>query len=137
MSPSFWPTRKKLAVSPAEFNRLKPIRNPLVEWKRIGEHNIEIAAHRTKSTRGDIISKVFTIPQSKKYKLDDIATTVWELCDGEHTSEEIVEKLCSKYKFVRREAEVSLLSYIQTLSARNLIGFVKPAPSTEQEKTSA
>jgi len=106
------PTRKKLVVSPADFSRLKPLRNPLVDWKRTGEHDVEIVIDRPKSARADLLAKIFVIPEKKKYKLDEIGSTVWTLCDGEHTCKEIVERLCMKYKYLRREAELSLLSYM-------------------------
>jgi hypothetical protein len=66
------PSRKKLAVTSAEFDTLKPIRNPLVEWQKSGEHDVEITVPRPNSTRGNLAAKVFVIPERKKYKLDEI-----------------------------------------------------------------
>jgi len=131
------PSRKKLAVTPAEFSKLRPTRNPLVEWKKSGEHDIVVTVRRPKSPRSDLAAKIFMVPDKKKFRLDEIGSLVWGLSDGKHTCKEIVETLCRKYKYVRREAEVSLMSYMQTLSARNLIGFVKSSQSGEQETESA
>jgi hypothetical protein len=117
-------------VTPTQFNELKPIRNPLVDWKRVGER-VEVLA---KPQRRGLLTKISLAPEMIKYKLDEIGATVWELCDGEHTCKDIVESLCKKYKFIKREAELSLMSYMQMLSARNLIGFVKPRPSDEGER---
>lgn len=126
-----------MGVTPAEFGRLKPVRNPVVEWQTSGEHHVEVTVRRPKSARSDVAAKIFVVPEKKKYKLDEIGTFVWGLCDGEHTCKEIVDSLCRKYKYLRREAELSLMSYMQTLSSRNLVGFAKPPESAEKEPGSA
>ncbi|RLE78217.1 MAG: hypothetical protein DRJ56_00565, partial [Thermoprotei archaeon] len=74
----------------------------------------------------------------KKILLDKVGSFVWDLCDGEHTVEDIIRELMREYKLHRREAEASLLLYLQMLSKRALIGFILPArkggqPSAPEE----
>jgi hypothetical protein len=112
------------------------MRNPTVSWQKSGQHDVEITIPHPKSARGSLAARVFMIPEMKKYRLDEIGALVWILSDGEHTCKEIVEALCRRYKYVKREAELSLMSYMQTLSARNLVGFVKSRASEESETKS-
>ena len=45
-------------------------------------------------------------PTERKVELDEVGGFVWELCDGSHTVEIVVQKTSKQYKMNRREAEV-------------------------------
>lgn len=71
-----------------------------------------------------ILFGVFHIPGEKKICLDEIGMWVWHKCDGRVTVGRIIEDLAKEFKINRKEAEVSLLSYLRKLGEKKLIGFL-------------
>jgi len=141
--------RKKKPKGPSlrrsEFLSLKPTRSPILEWEKNEKGEIKIIVPLKKIEEGakggrkrirrgrSILSKLFPEPpKEKRIQLDEVGSTVWELCDGENTVKEIVDHLCQKYKLLPREAEVSLSSYLNTLAKRGLIGFIVPEEIQER-----
>ena len=47
-----------------------------------------------------------------------------ELCDGTRTVTEIIGLFAEKFRLSRREAEVSMVSYLEILAKRGVISFV-------------
>ncbi len=140
--------RKKKPKAPrlsrSEFLSLKPIRNPIVKWEKNEKGEIKIAiplkkireeAKKRKKASGrafGLFSRLFPEPEEKKIQLDEIGSTVWELCDGKKTTKEIVDYLCEKYKLLPREVEVSLSTYLNSLVKRGLIAFIVPEDLRER-----
>jgi hypothetical protein len=85
-----------------DFLKVKPARNPSIRWKR---------------TRKGV--KIFTI--KKRIELDKIGATVWEMCDGENTVEDIAQALYREYNLMTGEAEKSLSIYLEQLVEKGLI----------------
>lgn len=112
--------------------RSKPVRNPYLKWEKYpsGEVVIYLKYRRTFFTK---FASVFVkVPEYKKLALDKVGSLVWELCDGEHTVNEIIDVLVSRYKLKRREAEVALIAYLQQLIKRRLIGLIPPKEQASQ-----
>jgi len=91
----------------SDFLKVKPARNPYVSWK--------------KTKKG---VRIFT--GEKKINLDKIGTTVWEVCDGENTVEDIAKILNEKYKMMMNEAETSLSVYFEQLVKKGLVVLLTP-----------
>ena len=124
-------------ISRKDFLRLKPMRNPVVKWKKDDKGRIRITVPLMKpSERREekVSSKIINLlakllpepPKEKHIQLDEIGSVVWELCDGEKTTKDIIDYLCQKYKLLPREAEIPLGSYLNKLAERGLIGFILP-----------
>jgi len=77
---------------------------------------------------GRVLAFAFAVPKERRIVLDRVGADIWELCDGEHTVDGIIAALSEKYKLNRKEAEVSLTSYLRQLGRRGLIGFAVPKP---------
>lgn len=111
------------------FLKLKPVRNPYLEWSKSerGEVIITLRLKKTKKTK--FLSKLFSsVPKevTKKVTLDEVGSFVWDLCDGKHTVEEIIKELSDRYKMMLRETEVALMTYFQQLTRRRFIGVLVP-----------
>jgi len=143
----FGKLRRKKPKAPSlgrsDFLRLKPVRNPMVEWKRDEEGKVRITIPLKKPSsqdegrrprRGGFFSRFFPEPKERRIQLDEIGSDVWELCDGERTVKDIVDHLCEKYKLLPREVEVPLNSYLNSLVKRGLIGFILPKDLEERLK---
>ncbi len=76
-----------------------------------------------KGIRGKLV-KMFSItplPQYKKIVLDKMGTTVWQLCDGKHTVDDIIRHLVKKTGMSRRNMEIAIYNYLKTLIEKGLI----------------
>jgi len=109
----------------------KPVRNPELEWQRYPSGEVAVVIKGEAKGFTKIAAKMAKVEPKKKILLDKVGSFVWDLCDGEHTVEDIIKELMRKYKLHRREAEASLLLYLQMLSKRALIGFILPPPKKE------
>lgn len=112
---------KKPKIDKKEALAVVPIRNPRIEWEREdGELTLRVPL------RDDKLAKVVkrfmrNVPECRKVVLDDVGAVVWELCDGEHTINDLVLSVSGKYKLIRREAEASVTMFLQTLAKKQLI----------------
>ncbi|MBT7065724.1 MAG: PqqD family protein [Verrucomicrobia bacterium] len=102
----------------------RPARNDLLKWEKTetGEAQIKVTRQETWKTR--LLSKVFYIPESRTITLDEVGTEVWQMCDGQTSVAAMIERLRERYRLDRKEAEVSLLSYLKTLGQKSFVGFL-------------
>ena len=103
-----------------------PVLNQLVSIERDegGHARLRLPRRRTSMVR--LISKAFRLPPYKRLELDELGTYTVELCDGSNSVAEIIARFAKKFGLNRREAEVSMVSYLQTLAKRGIISFVVP-----------
>ena len=102
----------------------RPARNELLVWEKNDSGEVQITVKRQNNWKIRVLSKVFYIPKERKITLDAIGTEVWQMCNGRSTVGQMIEALGKKYQLNRKEAEVSLLSYLKTLGQKRFIGFV-------------
>ena len=102
----------------------RPARNEALEWEKneAGEARITLVRQDNWKTR--LLSKVFYIPRERTITLDEVGTEVWQMCNGRTSVAQMIQSLRDKYQLDRKEAEVSLLSYLKTLGQKRFIGFV-------------
>ncbi|MCC6049373.1 MAG: PqqD family protein [Thermofilum sp.] len=108
----------------------KPIRNPAVSWEKNEKGEVVITIKLEPSKPG-LFSGFVKEPTERKIVLDAVGGFVWELMDGERTVGEIAERVSERFKLHRREAQASLLAYLQMLASRGLIALVAPSPPQE------
>lgn len=101
----------------------RPGRNELVKWDRTDNGEVQIRVTRQDNWKIALLSKLFYIPKERKITLDEVGSEVWQMCNGRTTVGQMIEGLSSKYQLNRKEAEVSLLSYLKTLGQKRFIGF--------------
>src|SRR5436309_12077809 len=94
---------KQPQFSRAEVLAALPVRNPGVTWERVPadpEDADSVAVVRMRIPRrsdkfGNIVAKIFRLPDFRKMELDEIGSEVWERCDGQNTVEDITKALVS------------------------------------------
>lgn len=131
-----------LKIKPPEVDRnavftLRPGWNSLLKWEKreTGEVLLTIPQNMKAKRVTRFVAKWLQVPDERHVELDEVGGFVWELCDGQHTVETIVQKTSKHYKMNRREAEVSVTMFLQMLHERNFIGFYKKAKkSASREK---
>lgn len=108
-----------------------PIRNPSLKTHESDDGLIGVELPRRKDWMGGVLGFMFSVPETKPVQLDEVGTFVWNLCDGDHTVNDIAAALAREYKLNRREVEVSLTTYLQTLGKRGMIAFAIPREVAE------
>jgi hypothetical protein len=121
-----------LKIAPPELDRkatlmLRPGRNSLLTWERreTGETILTVPANERAGRLTLWLAKRLKAPSERLVELDEVGGFVWELCDGQHTVDSIVQKTGKQYRMNRREAEVSVSMFLQMLHERNFIAFYK------------
>jgi len=121
-----------LKIRPPEVDRqaamiLRPGRNSALTWERqeSGETVLTVPQNEKIGRITKAMAKWLQVPNERHVELDEVGGFVWELCDGHHTIESIVQKTGRHYKMNRREAEVSVTMFLQMLHEKNVIGFYK------------
>ncbi len=128
--------RRTPPLTKKETLKAFPIRNPNLEWyKEEGKVVIKVPVRR--DWIGKFVSLIFSPPPIRNIVLDDeIGSLIWELCDGNHTFEQILEVLTERYKITRREAEVAVGAFLKELGKRRFVVFaVRKEESKNGEKT--
>ncbi len=112
-----------------------PVKNEMVSEEETREGDLILLLKRHKRLSYRVLSKIFVIPEEKKFSLDGLGRWVWERCDGENTVGGMVKQLSESFKLSRREAEVSLMSFLRHLSKKKLIGFVLPVQKKQSRRS--
>lgn len=118
--------KSKPKIEKKEALAIVPVRHPLVEWKRNGDEVV-----LTIPTRDDRLARVVkrvvrNLPDTRQIALDDVGSCVWELCDGNRSIDSVVGAVVKSQQLTRREAEVSVTTFLQMLAKRNLVGLMSP-----------
>lgn len=110
------------------YEKAKPVRNEHVQALPFDGGVRLIAPLETQGTGFmGLLAKWTKMPDTKEFELETVGAFVWDLCDGQHTTEGIGRKLRERFKMNRLEAETALGAFLETLSRRRLITMNVPA----------
>lgn len=103
-----------------------PVRNTAVQWARETRDEdhpdvVLLRVPRRSDRFGNIVARLFKLPEFRKVELEEIGSDVWEMCDGVRTVEALTRAVCTKYNMNRRQAEASVSEYLKMLAERRLI----------------
>jgi hypothetical protein len=115
-------SKAKLTPSRSEWLKLRPLRNPQLEWHE-EDGEIILVIKRAHNWKTRLLNLLFPLPEEKRVALDKIGADVWRLLDGQNTVGQIVKTLAGKYQIEPREAELSLQQYFKELGRRGYVGF--------------
>ena len=111
-------------LSRDESLRARPALNQLVTMERNARGMLVLNLPRRRTAMVRAVGKAFKLPPYKRVELDELGSYTVELCDGAHTVAEIIGLFAKKFRLNRREAEVSMVSYLEVLAKRGVISFV-------------
>ena len=128
--------RKKSQLTREQSLSARPIQNKAVQVSRDDTGLICISIPRRKAWWVDLLARVFFVPGEKRVGLDEIGSYVWDLCDGTNDVRSIIAQFQKRYQLNRKEAEVSLTTFLRTLAARRLVVIaVLKGKKSPREKT--
>jgi hypothetical protein len=139
--------RRQKRPSRAQVLASRPLRTPLVTWSReLRDENedpdgraarVLLKVPRRADRFGDMIARLFRLPNHKRIELDEIGSEVWELCDGAHSVDAITRAICAHYRLNRRQGEASVTAYLKMLAERRLIGLKGESARSGERRASA
>ena len=103
-----------------------PVLNQLVSVDRKADGATVLNLPRKRTSMVRVISTFFRLPPYKQIELDELGSYAVELCDGANTVNDIIAQFAKRFQLHRREAEVSMLTYLKSLAKRGIIGFSIP-----------
>ena len=112
--------KKRPQISREQLLQAKPVRNPQAQLTEMANGNLELAVPFEKPRglrwffKGQKVLK-------RRFELDRLGKKVWELCDGGHTVRELIEAFTESEGLNLREAEVSMITYLEVLGKRGII----------------
>ena len=112
----------------------RPARNELLKWERNDKGEAQITVTRQDTWKVKLLSKLFYVPKDRTITLDEVGSEVWQMCNGKTSVAQMIERLGTKYQLNRKEAEVSLLSYLKTLGQKRFVGFLVDGEKREGER---
>ena len=77
---------------------------------------------------------VLGVSGEKNITLDEIGTFVWQHCDGQRTVADISQCMKDEYKLTRKEAQVSVLQFIQLLMKKGILTVKMKQKKEETDK---
>lgn len=126
--------KRKLRLTREEALDARPLRNVGVKSSVGEEGELVLQIERRKDLFGKAMGFLLAAPLLKRVSLDEMGSFVWDLCDGERSVREIASLMGRQYRLNRREAVLSLTTFLRSLGKRGLIGF---AVSKEENDGSA
>lgn len=111
-----------------------PVRNALVKWERRDRELVLTIPLRDDRLARTIKKIVRNLPETRQLAFDEVGGSVWELCDGKHDVNSIVQAICRDFKLTRREAEASVTMFLQTLAKKRLIGLMSAGGATSGKR---
>ncbi len=115
--------KKRDSLSRAKAFSAVPVRNEVVTEEEVPDGTVLLTLPRRDTLLVRILLKIFLIPREKKVSLDEVGSWVWRKCDGETSVGDMVKQMAEEFRLSHKEAEISLMSFLKSLSNKKIIGF--------------
>jgi len=99
----------------------KPVRNQDLDVDRGEDGEVVLKLPRRRTWWLNLMAKLGNIPEYRTLTLDRIGSSVWDMCDGEHSVKDLITRLAEEHQLSRKEAEVSMVTYLRQLAERGVI----------------
>lgn len=83
----------------------KPLKQSRLSYRAIGDETLILDTKLNKEV----------------HQLNALGSFIWELCDGEHSIEDIAKRVCNEFDVDEREANDDILYFLNELTSKQLI----------------
>ena len=112
----------------------RPLRNPVIAWEVLDNGRVLLTVPLEQKPWLRLLQVVTRVPAEKKVELDEVGSDVWQWCDGEARVTDLIDRLAASHKLHRREAEVSLTQFLETLAKRRFVGLAVELDESRAEE---
>lgn len=116
--------RRPVRITREQALYTRPLRNPELEVRRTERGEVSLKLPRRRVWWLNLLAKLGSAPDYRTLTLDGVGSSVWDLCDGEHTVKDLIGKLAEEHQLSRKEAELSMMTYLRQLAERGVIVLV-------------
>jgi hypothetical protein len=120
--------RRERGLSREETLSSRPVRNELASWRRNDRGEIVIRIPLRKSGVVRRAVALFGLPDHREIVLDRVGSEVWEMFDGRRRARDVVLAFAERQRVGRREAQVSVIAFLEMLTRRGLVGLAVEKP---------
>lgn len=123
--PASKPEGESIKLSRDQARRSKPIGHEYVRRKAMPSGEVRLTF--MVPARG-MAKWLLRLPDKveKTVALDAVGIQIFDLCDGETTVDQIVQKYTKRYKVDRHEAEIAVTTFMRSLVQRGLVTMMVP-----------
>lgn len=108
-------------VTKSDMLSAKPVRSPDAKEETVSATAWRLTVPLRPRRWANFILRVPS-DLTRTFELDELGKFVWDQCDGKTSVRQIIRKLAKRYNLNEREAEVSTVAFLQSLTKRGLIG---------------
>ena len=106
----------------------RPMRNTAAEEAPAEGGGISISVKRVRPWyMVPPLSWIVPVRKHRIVQLDRLGAVVWQLCDGRHTVESIVDKFAVSYRLTFHESRAAVTNYLKLMIQRGLLAIAMPA----------
>jgi hypothetical protein len=99
----------------------KPKKSGTVEADGNGMDSLKLYAPYKKTYLVKLLGRFMDIPDERSFRFNPLGAMVWDLCDGDHSIEQIKNIIMKRSKGDEKDIEKRLIRFINRLSANDLI----------------
>ncbi len=113
-----WPFSKPGAPLPSRKSLLAaiPLKNPAVRETVLTPKSNHLGASTLRLT-----APLAHANRKKSFDLDELGAFVWQSADGTKSVEHLIRHFAEEKRITLRESEVAVLSFLKTLTRKNLL----------------
>ncbi len=117
-----------------------PVRNQNIEIRRDDAGTVTITIPWRRTRLGAVLGALLMLPRGQRRRvleLDEVGSYVFDLCDGRRPVKTIVDILSERYKLSRKEAALSILTYLGQLARRGVVALLVPTDEARRREPGA
>lgn len=96
----------------------KPLRNPEIVWRVEKRRQAEVQAALEAGEDVDDSGTVILLLSGMMHQLNLVGGMIWQLCDGEHTVEDIAMSLGREFDVAEEEVTDDVIEFVNELTER-------------------
>jgi len=121
--------RKRAGLTREQTLKAIPVRNRNMEVETDDAGNVTLTIPWRRGRLTSVLAAAMMVPKAKRRRgvqLDEVGSFVFGLCDGQHTVKTIVDIFAERYRLSRKEAALSIVSYLGQLAKRGIVALMVP-----------
>ncbi|MFA7235996.1 MAG: PqqD family protein [Phycisphaeraceae bacterium] len=117
--------KRRQGFSVDQFLDAMPTANAAIREQAVGDDRVVLVAPLKKRWfNGPPVTWFVPMKRERRVGLDALGTEVWRLCDGRHTTEQIMDLFAQRHRIHFHEARVCVSQFLRMLTERGMVAMV-------------
>jgi len=112
-----------------------PVPNPGIGVEEDDEGRLRLMVPQNVGRIARFVARMLRLPAdlTRPVLLDEMGTFVWKACDGRRAVRDIIALFVERYRLSRREAELSVTTFLKQLARRRYIALAVFPPGARED----